>query len=106
MNDGDARRVTLMALRWMQLGTKRLGFMVFSLIAQYYNTFVQFCHPQHDCHLTEDVVVRHIELQTVPNSLTPLRADFIRVYFDQFSHKSVGFPDFMIMSFWIDRYLQ
>jgi len=49
------------------------------------------------------VVVRHIELQTVANSLTPLRADFIRVYFEQFSHKSVGFPDFMIMCFWIDK---
>jgi len=35
VNDGDARRVTLMALRWMQLGTKRLGFMVFAHIAHY-----------------------------------------------------------------------
>lgn len=90
----------------MTLGTKRIGFMVFAHISEYYNLFVKFCYPAYDCHLNKATVKKHIELQTLTNSLTPLRAEFINVFFDQFSHKSVAFPDFMIMQFWIDKYVE
>jgi hypothetical protein len=39
INDGEARKMALQAMTWMEISAKRISLPVFARIAQYYNMF-------------------------------------------------------------------
>lgn len=80
INDGEARSIALQAMTWMEISAKRISIPIFARIAQYYNMFQSYCFPEFDCRVTQFTLQRNIELQTVPNTLTPLRASYINVF--------------------------
>lgn len=49
--------------------------------------------------------MRNIELQTVPNALTPLQASYADVFYKAFAADSLSFDQFMTMMQWIDKYV-
>jgi hypothetical protein len=61
-------------MAWMELSAKRISIPIFARIAQYYNMFQTYCFPVFDCRVSRYTLQRNIELQTVPNALTPLQA--------------------------------
>jgi len=49
--------------------------------------------------------MRNIELQTVPNALTPLQAGYIDVFYKAFATEGLGFDQFMTMLYWIEKFV-
>lgn len=58
-----------------------------------------------DCRVTKLTLMRNIELQTVPNALTPLQAGYIDVFYKAFATEGLGFDQFMTMLYWIEKFV-
>jgi len=50
-------------------------------------------------------IVRNIELQTITNTLTPLQAKWVDIFFKAFNTDKLGFQQFVVMMFWIDKFM-
>lgn len=49
--------------------------------------------------------MRNIELQTVPNALTPLQASQVSVFQKAFNVSGLGFDQFCTMMYWIEKFM-
>jgi len=50
-------------------------------------------------------LTNQIELQTAPTSLTPLEAKYVNNYLNLLDLEQIDFPNFLIMTYWIDKFM-
>jgi hypothetical protein len=74
-------------------------------VAQYYRSFSSYCRGQADCVINRRELTNQIELQTSPTSLTPLEAKYVNNYLNLLDLDVIDFPNFLIMSNWIDKFM-
>jgi len=59
--------------------------------------FQHICMNNFDCRLDKATLMRNIELQTVPNALTPLQAPYVNVFYKAFGTRALSFDQFSTM---------